>query len=493
MNGSGEEAVRSVVAGANEHERSTESVIAELAALAPIEYDRRREAAAGSLGVRVGTLDAEVEKRRPKAPTPAGDGGADLAEAWAVEAWPSSVNCVEVLDEIRETLTRHVILPPHAAEAVALWIAHTWFHDAADSSPILLLTSPEKRCGKTQLIAVLNRLVSKPLALSNISAAALFRAVEKWRPTLLIDEADTFAIENDELRGLLNSGHTRATARAIRTVGDDHEPRSFSTWAPKTIACIGKLRDTVTDRSIEICMKRKQRGEAIARMRGQNLTSLEISRRRAARWALDSLEGVRSIDPEIPYSLNDRAAADSWRPLLAIADHAGGEWPRLAREAAVALSGDDTLEADSARAMLLEDLRELFADLGPRLASKTITERLAIREERPWPEWKSGKPITPRQLASLLRPFGVKPRGLRIGEKPEKGYSREDLEDAFSRYLTPLDPLHGHNPCGTRVCGDFASVTAEAPLPIEKGRKPAPEAACDRVTDREAGSETWTG
>jgi putative DNA primase/helicase len=271
MNTDGEQAVRDVVGGASEHARSDESIVAELAALDPIEYDRRREATAGLLGVRVATLDAEVAKRRPKPPTPAGDGGATFTDAWGVEPWPSAVDGAELLDELRAAVARHVILPPHAPEAIALWILHTWSHDAADSSPILLLTSPEKRCGKTQALSVLARLVSKPLAAANISAAALFRAVEKWRPTLLIDEADTFAVENDELRGLLNSGHSRATARAVRTVGDDHEPRSFSTWAPKAIACIGKLRDTITDRSIEIRMKRKQRSEAVARLRGENL------------------------------------------------------------------------------------------------------------------------------------------------------------------------------------------------------------------------------
>ncbi len=493
MSESGEEALRAVVADASEHVRSDESTLADLAALAPIEYDRRREAAAESLGVRVATLDAEIMKRRPKPPTPAGDGGATFEDAWKVEPWPSAVDTSELLEHLRAAFARHVILPPHAAEAAALWVLHTWAHDAADTSPILLLTSPEKRCGKTQAISVLARLVSKPLAAANISGAALFRAVEKWRPTLLIDEADTFAVENDELRGLLNSGHSRATARAIRTVGDDHEPRSFSTWAPKAIACIGNLRDTITDRSIEIRMKRKQRGETVARIRGDNLARLEMLRRRASRWSADSFETLLGMDPEPPDSLNDRAA-DSWRPLLAIADHAGEKWPRLAREAAVALSGDEVLEDDSARAMLLEDLRALFEELGPRLGSKAITDRLATMEARPWPEWKHGKPITPRQLASLLRPFGVAPRTLRTsGETTEKGYARDDLEDAFSRYLPPSDPSHGHNACGTRVYDDSTSVTRERLLPIAGSRKAAPDAGCDRVTDREAGSETWTG
>jgi putative DNA primase/helicase len=104
---------------------------------------------------------------------------------------------------------------------------------------------------------MLVRLVLQPLPTANISAAELFRAVDAWAPTLLIDEAGTFAQNSDELRGVLNSGHTRELAYVIRTVGDDHEPRKFSTWGAEAIALIGKLKDTLADRSIEVALKRK--------------------------------------------------------------------------------------------------------------------------------------------------------------------------------------------------------------------------------------------
>jgi putative DNA primase/helicase len=77
-----------------------------------------------------------------------------------------------------------------------------------------------------------------------VTAPVVFRAVEKWKPTLLIDEADTFLHDSDELRGVLNSGHNRRSAIIIRTVGEDHEPKQFSTWCPKVISKIGKLPPT---------------------------------------------------------------------------------------------------------------------------------------------------------------------------------------------------------------------------------------------------------
>jgi putative DNA primase/helicase len=79
--------------------------------------------------------------------------------------------------------------------------------------------------------------------------------------SLLVDEADSFLGEKEELRGILNSGHTRDAAYVVRTVGDEHEPRRFSTWAAKAVAMIGHLPDTLADRSIIIPMRRRAPGE----------------------------------------------------------------------------------------------------------------------------------------------------------------------------------------------------------------------------------------
>lgn len=155
------------------------------------------------------------------------------------EPWPEAVDGGELLAKLAATCRRYIVLPEHADVALALWIVFTHCVDAVSVAPILALTSPEKRCGKSTVLALLRRLVQRAMAAANISAAALFRAVEAWAPTLLIDEADTFMGATEELRGILNSGHTRDSAFVIRTVGDDHEPRRFSTWGAKAIALIG--------------------------------------------------------------------------------------------------------------------------------------------------------------------------------------------------------------------------------------------------------------
>src|SRR6185369_8240693 len=148
------------------------------------------------------------------------------------------------------------------------------------------IESPEKRCGKTTLLSVLSELVHRPVVASNISSPAFFRVIEETRPTLLIDEADTFLQGNDELRGILNSGYTRKTAYVVRVsnqAANDERPGSlpgsrlarFSCWCPKVMAAIGRLPDTLADRCIVIRMQRKMASEECERIK-----NLEVSRLR---------------------------------------------------------------------------------------------------------------------------------------------------------------------------------------------------------------------
>ena len=323
-----------------------------------------------------------------------------------------------------------------ACTALCLWVIHTYALGATHISPILAIVSPEKRCGKTVLLDLLSRLVWRPLTAANITAASLFRSVEKWTPTLLIDEADTFLMDNEELRGVINSGHRRDTAKVVRTAGVDYDPRVFSTWAAKAIAQIGKPPATVEDRAIVVPMKRKSRREQVERFRPEKRAhELEILRQQVARWAADNIDFLRDADPHIPRELQDRAA-DNWHPLLAIADAAGGPWPDLARRHALLLSGSDRAEENSNGVQLLADLRDLFRERQTDfLPSYEIVPHLEQMEERAWGEWKNGKPISKNQIAALLRKYGILPDQVWCDGGAVRGYQLAHFQDAFSRYL----------------------------------------------------------
>ena len=364
-----------------------------------------------------------------------------------VEPWPEAVDGVALLDELAATYGRYLVQPDGATTVEALWTLHAHAHDFANVSPLLSFTSATKRCGKTTALAVSGALVPRPLPASNITPSAIFRTVESHLPTLLVDEADSFLKGHDELRGLLNSGHTRSGAVVVRCVEPDWESRIFSTWGPKVIALIGALPDTLRDRAVEVRLSRRRPDEKVERVRLDRLhDDLEPLRRRAARWALDHMGVLRAADPDVPPKLHDRAA-DNWRPLLAIADAAGGPWPERARRAALQLSGAEEDDGD-ARVLLLADLRRVF-DRRERMTSAEIVAQLGKMEDRPWPEWRRGQPITARGLARLLEPYGVRPRQYRDGERGGlRGYLAKDLADAWGRYL-PYTPSEALRPLAT--------------------------------------------
>ena len=147
----------------------------------------------------------------------------------------------------------------------------------------MVLVSPTKRCGKTSVLIVLYFLTPRSELSSNITAPALFRYIEDVRPTLLIDEADSFVKDNEELRGILNSGHTKAAANVIRNV--DHKPRRFSTWAPKAIATIRTLAETLEDRAVVVRLQRKPPGATVERLGRRDNAEFAALRSQAARWA----------------------------------------------------------------------------------------------------------------------------------------------------------------------------------------------------------------
>lgn len=375
--------------------------------------------------------EAGAQPKKAKKP-----GGIELFEP---KPWPEPVEGATLLDAIRDAIRRHLALERGAAEAIALWVLFAHTHDAHRSSPRLAFISPVPECGKTTALSILGDLVSRPLKASNITAAVIFRMIEKYRPTLLIDEADTFLHGNEDMRGILNSGHTRATAVVWRCDGDNHEPTGFSTWAPLTIAKIGKLPATLESRSVVIEMRRRRPDEPVEPIRAEHSAAYRELARKAVRWAADHVGVLRASEPKMPEGLYNRTR-DNWKPLLAIANAAGGHWPETARSVAVRLSG--CAEDPSQSVQLLGDIRRVFDTKNEdRLSSSGLCGELGGMEDRPWCDFGSdGFQIKPKQLAKLLKPFGIVPNSVRIGDRTPKGYTRADFDDVFARYLPASPP-----------------------------------------------------
>lgn len=455
-----------------------ESRIAQLAELSKDQYERQRKEVAKALHVRASVLDKDVaEARKHKSTLSAGFAFEDL------QSWPSPVNAGELLQRLASTFRQFVVLGPKEADAAALWTLSTYAFDAFNTSPLLALESATPRCGKTTLLSVTAGLVFKPITASNISPSALYRFIDAFHPTMLLDEADTWAKADENLRGILNSGHTRAGAFAIRCEGEGTElrPRSFSTWCPKVIALIGRLPATLQDRSIVITLRRKLPSESAERYRSdkQPLTFLEL-RRQCLRWAEDHFEALQESDPRMPERLNDRAA-DNWRPLAAIADLAGGDWPTRARASALGLSGADHEVANLVE-ILLGDIHAFFdGRTSDRARSQELADYLGNLPDRPWSEFNHGKPITTNQLARQLEPLEVRPKKVRFGETTAQGYERSWFADAFLRHLPPSQTGTPEQTFKNSELHGIQTGTRLQPVPVSTARNPLINQGCSGV------------
>ena len=407
------------------------------------------------------------------------------------ERWPHSVDGAELLDDVVAALRRYVVLGAAEADAVAAWCIASHAFLSFQIFPRLLVTSPEKRCGKSTLLDAIERLIPRALATANITAAAFSRIIEAYRPCLILDEADTFARDNEDLRGVLNAGH-KANGMVVRTVesGKAFDVRAFSVFAPVVLAAIGHLPGTIEDRSLIIKLQRRRHDEVVESLRSDRPNELNELARKAARWTADRAEEIRNADPMMPPGLINRAA-DNWRPLLTVADLAGGHWPERARRAAVRLNGEN--EDDSRRIRLLEDIRTAFQTKNvDRIASIDLVAFLTELEGHPWAEISNGRSITKNGLARLLKVFAISPGTVWTAARSAKGYKREQFEDAFSRYL-PAAPNGTVRPSGTAETRffalDFETSGASGSDVLNSGQKPQKHGAPDDLTVQKGGAE----
>jgi uncharacterized protein DUF3631/Toprim domain-containing protein len=380
-----------------------------------------------------------------------------------------------LLDEVLAFVDRYVVLPgDHERFAQALWVAHTYAFDGAHATPYLLVLSAEKRSGKTRDLEALGLLVAKPWPVIGASEAAIFRKIDRDRPTMLFDEVDALWGSNTErtepLRAVLNAGNRPGAAVARCTGEGGSTVEDFGIYCPKALFGIdnGRIPDTQRDRSIVIRMVRKTNAEPVERFRHRVADKeAQLLRRELAGWAAGAaVDLLLQAEPDLPLDLDDRAA-EAWEPLLAIADMAGGDWPAKARSAALALSGDVDRDEVTIGALLLGAIRDAFGEVD-RITTIELLAKINADEELPFGGWSDGNGLDGRRLAKLLKPYKVKPRSIRLDDEVAKGYLRSQFEEVWERWL----PL----PAGTVTT--VTSVTG----PDEVTAGTALEVGCNPVT-----------
>lgn len=454
--------------------------IAAAAKLDLLAYEIERKAIATESKVRGAVIDSLVKTIRKKASLENGIQFEDSA------SWDAPVELDALLQEIHQIIKRFIVCDPETAVSASLWIVFTWIIDQVDVAPLAVITAPEKGCGKSQLLNIMAKMVYRPLAASSISPAALYRVIEAHQPTLMIDETDTFMKENEDLRGIINSGHTRDSAYVIRTVGDEHTPTRFSTWGAKALSGIGKLPDTIMDRAIILRMRKRLPHESVERIRYAEPDLFNEINAKIQRCISDYGTQIAIQRPELPESLSDRAQ-DNWEPLLAIADVAGGDWPILSRKAAI--KGASSSDPTSLGNQLVSDIYEVFESKSLiKISTADLIKELCEDEERPWATYNRGKPVTPHQIGKRLSEYGICSKTIRVGTETKKGFEASQFQDVFDRYVTNTDhvpdesvtrsqPATGGGLHVTSSVADFGNPKHNVTLNLNK------HLDCDGVTD----------
>jgi hypothetical protein len=524
------EAVSFLLAGATlDHRRLGEviddAILDEMSHLAPVPLDRARKAAAEILRVKLGALDDELAKRvRARIEQAKGEAPADVANDdlpgrpisfEAFEPWDSPVDGAELLTEISDTLAQYARLSKSCRDAVALGIVHGHTFDFRDIMPIFAITSPQPRSGKTRLMTLVARTAPKPLFISAGSAAFITRSIELHHPTVLCDEFDAVTKGDPEkaetIRAMINSVFNREGSTQGKCIGTDAGPvpRLFSTWSPVWLAGIKAVPRTIEDRAVHIALRRKLPSDKVKRLRLRDGPEFTVFRRKAARFAADNEQQLRDIEPASPVELEEVGdrAADTWDSLFAIADVAGGDWPRRARAAAlvlagirdeddnataISLDGDDELElladirailfaidayapdaqalrTDNQLAVVALNTARSLAEAGqPSAKAPAVTPAIkgdqlaaalgatSLFPDRRWSEWAYGKPIRSHYITKILREYGIVPKTTRLsGGQFMRGFARADLDDAFARYVSSSP---GGAPWGPKLASDRHTI-----------------------------------
>jgi hypothetical protein len=351
-----------------------------------------------------------------------------------MEHSPNNIN--QTVDFIAEELQRHIIFENKThGFAISLWIAGTYLMDNWGLYPKLYINSPERECGKTSLLCMIEAFAYNARMAAAITPSAFYRIIQSEAPTLLIDEADRTLRGNEELNGIINAGHTRRTAVKILsepTPDGKWKSVEMSLWAPQAFAGIGTQADTLLSRSIKIKMRRKMVSEEVATIPIDYFEQHHELRQCLKAWSDRDGKSVAELKVTIPKNASDRAI-DNWRPMFQIANTLMNEWPERV------LTAFTDMEVNNKESNPLSEGTELLTDLRLVIESHKSTEvpaaellsYLLMKQDSEWFQHSRGRPITQKWLSRMLQGYGVYTERRRHANVYEVG----KLQEAFVRYL----------------------------------------------------------
>ncbi len=151
-----------------------------------------------------------------------------------------------LLEEVQAFIHRYVDVSPLFERIACHYVLLSWVYDAFSELPYLRLRG-DPGSGKTRFLLAVGSLCYKPIFASGASTVSpLFRVLDAFRGTLIIDEGDfRFSDERAEIVKILNSGNARGFP-VLRSEGSEKrefDPRAYTVFGPKLVATRGYFDD----------------------------------------------------------------------------------------------------------------------------------------------------------------------------------------------------------------------------------------------------------
>lgn len=346
-------------------------------------------------------------------------------------AWQAYISEAKLVASIGRFIHRYADLTAAFEEAATYYVLLSWVYDAFNELPYLRLKG-DFGSGKTRCLQTIGSLCYKPMFASGASTVSpLFRIIDAFRGTLIIDESDfRYSDERAEIVKILNNGNAKGfpVLRSEAAPGRDFNPKAFDVYGPKIIA----TRRSFDDRALESrCITEEMAGlpprlDIPLSLPESFHIEAELLRNQLlcyrARWRGKFTAPAPQRDPTL-----EARVAQVFAPLMAVAVDAYAK-NRL-YQLAVRTSGTVRLDrATTTEAQLLDIISELRRDSAP-LGIKEIAERFSARFGA-----DAHRSVTPRwvgfQLRSRLSLLTVKSHGTFVVPDSEN----EKLQRLFVRY-----------------------------------------------------------
>jgi hypothetical protein len=361
-------------------------------------------------------------------------------------------------------LKDYFVLSDRLISIIAAWVLASWMSEHWDRFPLLAITSPEPRCGKTTLLELLQAITRQGMHVTNVTAAAVYRliTIKKGKLTFLMDESQSLKRQGSEqsqvVRELLNASIDNGI-QAIRCSGERYEDVGrFSLYCPKVYAMIGHPDGILLDRSLPIGVARKSKSDVVNRYRSRDIRHEgETIQKELAKWAKTNWERAVAIYDKLDLLdiANDRMA-DLLLPLQAVLTLEDNH-KALTELVQYANSLEEVAQRQENRTdgvKLLAAIKAIFDKCQKDFIETTeVIQRLLLREEENWSACNKGKPLNAHHLAYLLRDYDIQP--CHSDDKKTRGYRRAAFVPVWSKYVS---------------CGEASQASAPSQPSGDNGR-----------------------